>query len=896
LVCEAAYCRRQEPVAGSGRDQLAAGRYDEALANLEQAHREAPASSAAAADYAMALEAVGRYAEALGILQPAIEAGRAAAVGAQYGRLLILRGRRLEAEDVLRATIAARGTAEMPARAELGVLLLDRGRHEEADEILYSLIDAYNARTNLTAADLVAVGEACRVLGRHDAQLFKDALRAFDEALVAAPDDLDARVAIGTLFLEKYDSGEARTSLVEVLERNAKHPEALLAMAQVLRFDGDSEARDLVEQALAVNPSLAGARILRAQLLLELEQHQEAADEAQRVLEGDPENSDAIAVLAAANYLMGEQSEFERLRTQALAINPHNARFYVLLSEACVQNRLYEEARNAAREAVALDPQAWSAWGELGLNQLRQGEMAEGRRSLEAAFKGDPYNVWIKNTLDLLDKLDQFEVTHTPRFEIAAHGDEAELIVPYVGHVAERAYDYLADRYRVEPRTPIRIEVYPSHEDFSVRTVGLTGLGALGVSFGPVVAIDSPSGRTIGEFNWGTTLWHEIAHTFTLTATDFKIPRWLTEGLSVYEERGGPTGWADDVTPDFLQAYHSGMLLGLGEFNDGFVRPRFPNQIGLSYYQASLVCELIETEWGFERLLAVLAGYRRGLTTEEVFSEVFDLTLEAFDARFWSYLDARFQDPLKAFPKVTSQTREVDAEVEGEEDDEGDEGDGIEELSVASFVAMGAAEQDPSSWVAAEPDNFRAQYARGSQLLERGEAREAVEYLQRAKALFPDLALEESAYHLLARAYRQLGERELEIAELAALTGINEYDYPSHLELARLYAEDGRYHDQADILERLMYIFPMHVEPHQDLAAAYARIGDTRGVVRERRAVVALRPPNLAEARYQLALALRDAGSTREAKSAVLGALELAPGYAEAQDLLLELVSEGAGA
>ena len=39
---------------------------------------------------------------------------------------------------------------------------------------------------------------------------------------------------------------------------------------------------------------------------------------------------------------------------------------------------------------------------------------------------------------------------------------------------------------------PVQVEVYPDHEDFAVRTMGMPGLGALGVTFGQVVAMDSP--------------------------------------------------------------------------------------------------------------------------------------------------------------------------------------------------------------------------------------------------------------------------------------------------------------------------------------------------------------------------------------------------------------------
>src|SRR6185503_18134860 len=120
---------------------------------------------------------------------------------------------------------------------------------------------------------------------------------------------------------------------------------------------------------------------------------------------------------------------------------------------------------------------------------------------------------------------------------------ESALLSIYGSALAEEAYDSLAARYGYKPATPVRVEVYNSHADFSVRTVGLAGLGALGVSFGNVVAMDSPSAREGGEFNWGSTLWHELAHVFTLGMTAHRVPRWLSEGLSVVEERRARRTW-----------------------------------------------------------------------------------------------------------------------------------------------------------------------------------------------------------------------------------------------------------------------------------------------------------------------------------------------------------------
>src|SRR5205823_13215865 len=91
----------------------------------------------------------------------------------------------------------------------------------------------------------------------------------------------------------------------------------------------------------------------------------------------------------------------------------------------------------------------------------------------------------------LLDRMKNFRETRSPRFLFVIDRKESDLLTPYLAELGEEAYDRLAARYRYRPPTPVRLEVFPSHADFSVRTMGLTGLGALGVSFGTLLAMDS---------------------------------------------------------------------------------------------------------------------------------------------------------------------------------------------------------------------------------------------------------------------------------------------------------------------------------------------------------------------------------------------------------------------
>ena len=100
------------------------------------------------------------------------------------------------------------------------------------------------------------------------------------------------------------------------------------------------------------------------------------------------------------------------------------------------------------------------------------------------------------------------------------------------------------------------------HDDFAVRNLGLPGLvGALGACFGRVVSMDSPRAKPPGSFSWEATLWHELAHVITLQMSNQRVPRWLTEGASVYEESRARPTWGGEMEVPFALALERGRVL-----------------------------------------------------------------------------------------------------------------------------------------------------------------------------------------------------------------------------------------------------------------------------------------------------------------------------------------------
>jgi len=862
-------CARQDVQ----RDAFAAyiaGDYDAAIGGLRRLAAAPDADARVIRTLVAALAETGRYEEAeaaarSGMERPALAADLAVALG----DVLLERGRRDDAEAEYRRALTTGAHDANTARLRLVQIRWERGDRNAALDEFDRFIDIYNDSESLSPRDLLAVAEAVRRLGVRDPQLFHDAVKALDEAIKAdrgivdgAPAAAEARLRLGELFLEKYNSTEAQSLFREVLATNPRHPVALLGMARAKNFDGSDEALTLVGQSLEVNPHLVAARVFSAQLMLDLERFADARAQIDQALEVNPVSLDALSTAAAEAWLRGDERGFQAVRDRILSHSPGYAALYEQVAEMAVRQRRYAGAVDLAAEAVRIDSSAWSAYGVLGLNQLRTGRMEDARRNLETSFAGDPFNIWIKNTLDLLDTFSQYRTLRTPRFELVLHESEADLIGPRLAELAEEAYDSLVRRYGVEPPTPVRVEVFPRAADFSVRTVGLAGFGALGVSFGSVLAINSPAALDRGQFNWGSTFWHELAHAVTLAATRHRVPRWLTEGLSVLEERRARPGWGDDLTPEFVAAYENGDLLPVSSLNNGFVRPKSPMQIPLSYYQASLVAEMIEETRGFDAIRRMLAGYRDGQSEADVFRAVLGEAPEALDRTFDTWLKRRIAARIEA---VNVQQQAGGA------------------LGAPLTVALEAGEPPAG-------DFFR-QLGKAKALLDEEKNEEARPYLERAKALFPEYVGPDNPYLRLAEVHEAAGRHREAADQLAELTRRSDRDYGANLELARLLEQLGDNRGAAAALERATFISPYEPALFERLAHLHARNSDWAAVVRDRRALLATKPADLADAHYQLALAWFNAGDAAAARSAVLRSLEIAPNFEKAQELLLRIRS-----
>jgi tetratricopeptide (TPR) repeat protein len=663
---------------------------------------------------------------------------------------------------------------------------------------------------------------------------------AFRDAAEADPDDATARARWGRLFLDVHQQADAEALFREALSLDADNVEALLGLAELSLGRFEPGVRGYVARVFERVPDHPEAHLLLARMQLELGEVEPVRSMLERLLEKGVFHGtgilDAYALLAAADAL--DDKVAGPWVERALERHPGFADVHAVPAHYYVITRRYREAVDRYEKAVAVDPSSWDTHAELGINLLRVNRHDAARRHLERAYHGDPYNALTVNTLRLLDLLDGFATVREPGLLMRAPQSQAPALSPYVRDLADRARAEMASRYGYTPSDPVVVELYEHHDDFAVRTAGLPGLGILGATFGDVVVMDGPAAKGIEEgFDWVSALWHELAHVYTLGATGNRVSRWFSEGVSVMEEWDhGPTRQRS-VPLHFLEAMAEDRLLGLAELDEGFLRPRYPQQVAISYIQAGLVCQLIAER--FENGLAdVLAAYRRGASSVAAVRRGLGVEPDELDTWFREYLDSRFGGIVAELDSFRELLREVH---------------------------RAAREED---WPAA---------------LDAG---------RRAVSLYPDYVQPDSPYVPLARAAEAAGEEVLLDETLHGYFAGGGRDPWALSKLAERHRGAGRTNAELAVRQALVGTTPLDGALRAGFGDRLAAAGRHAEALAEYQAALSLDPHDKARAHLRLAETYLALDRAEQARRSLLEALEIAPRYGAALDLLLKMNGE----
>ena len=658
----------------------------------------APTRSAIArgGDLAIAdsLRLTGRYAEARRAYA-ALAGKHAAAAALGTARCMATVGETEKAIETLGA-VAAKQPADAALRAELATLEFERGNREAAQRH----VDAALALDPDQCAARFIAAELHRVAGRLDeaSDGYRWFVRFYNRARdsIADPERLlwvgrgaaqyarwsrnsgqftmlvntlypkarrldrnfwPSHLEAGLLFIEKYNPVDAKAELDSALaiNPNAAELHAAFAMIAVERGAYDS-ARAGIDRALAINPLLKVAHRLDADLAMTVFGPTRAIPILERARRLDPADEETLGRLAAVygavdglkdtlatGCLSCAAPPGTRLRAlldEAIGRNPHCGEVFAALAEALDRLRKYPHAARWYEEARRRMPQLVAVPGQLGMVWMRLAEEERATALLEEAFRVDPFNARLKNTLDVLELLKGYGTIETEHFVIRHDRGRDTLLARYAARwLEDEVWPDVTTRLGFRPPAKSLIEIFSSangtsgHAWFSARMVGLPFIGTVAACAGKIVAMASPTDTRTG-FDWAQTLKHEFVHVVNLQQTGFNIPHWYTEGLAVmHEDAPRPPEWE----PILARRLAAGRLFTLANIDFGFMRPG-AEEWSLAYCQAELYAEYIAATYGKDANAKMIAAYGANLDTPRALERSFGVGVDAFEAGYRGYV------------------------------------------------------------------------------------------------------------------------------------------------------------------------------------------------------------------------------------------------------------------
>ena len=702
---------------------------------------------------------------------------------------------------------------------------------------------------------LVALGEFFLMQGEDPKQVLE---LCYDKAIKEDPKFVDAYVASARLAISKMDDQVALASLRKAVAIDEEDPEIHYLLARAWSNSESAKASESIQQALSINPNHVPSLIWLAESRMDAERYEDAETLLKEVEAVNPKLPALWADRAAIAHLNGRFKDEGAMRQQALQSWPMNPEVDHLIGKQLASHYRFAESAEYQRRSLIMKADYVPAKTQLAQDLLRLGEGEEGWRIVDEVRKSDPYHVPIFNLKKLHARIDKFATLEAPGFVIRMDATESRIYGSAVVELLSKARSVLTQKYDMELEEPVYIEIFPKQSDFAIRTFGLPGGdGFLGVCFGRLITANSPAALDV-DSNWKAVLWHEYCHVVTLQKTKNRMPRWLSEGISVYEERQRDPRWGQSMTAAYREMILGDDLVPVSQLSSAFLRPKSPMHLQFAYFESSLVVEYWIEQYGIKSLQRVLKDLSVGMSTQEALGR---------DAGGTQALDAEFAE--FAIKKATALGGDADFTI-------------LEKPLPSGVEAW-------QVWLDDHPKSYWGIKGMCRVLIEEKRWKEALPFAKQLVEMVPDDATSNSGRTAFAAIYRGLNQVD---EERSALVAIEQRSPDCIDQLSRLIEIDMERADYESLVrwcERVLEINPMRSNVHEQRAVAAEKLNRPSEAIDSLIALLELDPIDIASIHYRLAKAYSANKQTDQAKRHVLMALEESPRYREALALLLSL-------
>lgn len=708
-----------------------------------------------------------------------------------------------------------------------------------------------------SSSDRVVIGRFLLDVGEDAREVLE---LAFDKARKSNPKLPDVYIATAELALGKHDYQEAAKSLEPAIELQPNNPYVHFLNAKAWASSDPEKTAAAMEKSLELNPNHVPTLLMQVDNLIDGEKYDQATKRLKKVLAVNSKHPEAWAYKAVIAHLKGDEAAEKSARKKALSTWSTNPHVDHLIGKKLSRNYRFAEGAEYQRSALKLEPGLLKAKLQLSQDYLRLGKEESGWRLADAVHEADGYNVVAYNAVTLRDQMKNYSTIETDRFVLRMDSREAKIYGEQVISLLDEAHDFLCDKYEVELDGPVTVEIFPQQKDFAIRTFGMPGgAGYLGVCFGRVITANSPSSQGERPANWRSVLWHEFCHVVTLEKTRNKMPRWVSEGISTYEEQEKNDAWGEKLTPQYRQMIASDEeLTPVSQLSAAFLSPKSPQHLQFAYYESALVIRFLVERHGNQTLKRILTDLGVGMPINEAL-ERYVGSLEKLDKDFAEY----------ARKYVSKVAPKVDWELD----------ESIGKMDLAQLKA----------WLKTHPNNYFAmtRYAKLAIDDERYEEAEAT--LDKLRELHPNDREGSGVLALLAMLHKKRGDTDKEIEALESLASLNDRALEAYARLMELKTESEDWEAVRENANRYLSVQPMLPFGHEKLASAAEQLDKPDDLAKSLSALLEMDPVDPAEAHYRISLAHEKNGALEKAKRHVLMALEYAPRYRDAQRQLLKI-------
>ena len=758
---------------------------------------------------------------------------------------------------------------DIPTLMEVWSVYDELGRKEAAGKVLALVNEAglKKKRGDRSGLETVALGRAALAMGADPQEVMAN---YFDPVKAETPKAkgeippglVEAHAAAGNLALEKSDYKRAAEEFRKALGYEPNDPDLRYGLARAYDPSDRKKTGESLERALDANPVHAPSLLMQAESLINAEEYDAAGERIQRVLSVNKKNPLAWAYRAAIDHLArNDDAEFADDRGRALEIWEKNPAVDHTIGRVLSRNYRFGEGAERQKSALEMDPGYLPAKLQLAHDYLRLGREDEAWKLAEEVARADPYEVLAYNLTILRDEIANFTTLESADFTIRLPEIEAEIYGGRALEILTEARKVLCAKYGLELDHPVLVEFFPHQQDFAIRTFGnLGGGGILGACFGTVVTMNSPGGLAHSRNNWEATLWHEFCHVVTLTVTHNKMPRWLSEGISVYEEAERNPVWGQRMTPEFRKMIvEDKALTPIGELSSAFLNPESGEHLMFAYYHSMLVVKYLVEQFGVEKFQGILKDLGSGVLINDAIARNTE-PMEKLEEDFRNYALGLAENLAPGVDWSRPGPGEVDPR---------------DRAAVAAYLAK-------------NPKNLWAHKAHVRNLLAGEKWREAAGAAEELIALYPGDVHGGNGYEMQAAAYKALGEKEKEAAALRKLAERSSEAGAAYNRLLDLDHEDRDWEGVRENADRALAINPFQKRIHYCRGCALEAEQERKGAVSSFEKLLLLKPGNVSEVRFRLARLLKDEDGPRS-KRYLLDSLAEAPRYREAQKLLLEI-------